>query len=238
MIDDSERRYTDREVRLILKSAADLQQRVGDDAAGSRGMSLAELEQVASEAGIDSALIRRAAADLDVPATPGAHNSFLGAPTEIVIERTVDAAIGAEVFDSLLEVVRATTHEVGFVSTVGKQFGWKGRMRGAKTDVSISAGETRTTLRVRVALDEAAVGHFMLRLALFGLGGGLIGTALLAPVVGLLAPVVGLSVAGTGYAWARRGLAGTTEEHRRSAIDLVDALAARAMEASGPRRSG
>jgi hypothetical protein len=233
MTDAPERRYGDREVRLILKAAADLQRRAAEDASSAGGMSLSELEQVASEAGIDPALIRRAAADLDVPSPRDRPNRFLGSPTEIIVERTTDVPLDPENFDRMLDVVRATTRAVGEVSTVGRQFGWKGRLHDAKTDVSISAGEARTTFRVRIALDELAVGHFMLKGTMFGVGGGL-GTAALASSLGFFAPIVGLGVAGTGYLWARRGLARSAETFRQHARDLVDALAARAAEI-GPR---
>jgi hypothetical protein len=234
MSDPTHRRYSEREVRLILKSAAGLQRRATEDAPASGGMSLAELEQVATEVGIDPSLIRRAAAQLETALPRQERNRFLGRPAEILIERVIDVRLGPEMFDQLLEVVRATTHEVGEVSTVGRQFGWKGRLRGAKTDVSISAGEERTTLRIRVALDEVAVGHFMLKTALFGGGGGLIGAAALASAAGPLAPVVGLAILGTGYGWSRLGFARTADEFRRDATQLIDQLAKRAAEISGP----
>lgn len=54
-----ERRFDDREVGLIIHRAAELQRR---DAASAEkgGMSLVEPEQVAREAGLDPALVRRA----------------------------------------------------------------------------------------------------------------------------------------------------------------------------------
>lgn len=234
MTDAPERRYGDREVRLILKAAVDLQRRAAEDVSSTGGMSLSELEQVAGEAGIDPALIRRAAAELDMPAPVDRPNRFLGSPTEVIVERTIDIPLDPENFDRMLDVVRATTRAVGEVSTVGRQFGWKGRLQDAKTDVSISAGEARTTFRVRIALEELAVGHFMLKGTLFGVGGGL-GTAALASSLGFFAPIVGLGVAGTGYLWARRGLARSAETFRQQARDLVEALAARAAEIGGPR---
>jgi hypothetical protein len=232
MIDPTERRYGDREVRLILKSATELQRRATDDGPGPDGMSLAELEQVASEAGIDPVLVRRAAAQLDAPRSTDQPNRFLGAPTEVIVERTIDVALDPGMFDEMLDVVRASTRQVGEVSTVGRQFGWKGRLDGAKSDVSISAGESRTTLRVRVALDEVALGHFMIKGMMAGGAGGLLGATLLASVAGAVAPFAFLAIAGGAYTWARRGFGRSAGDYRRRAIDLVDALAARAGEVS------
>ena len=227
------RRYTDREVRLILKSAVDLQQRHdhGDDP--SRGMSLVELEQVAAEAGLDPALVRRAARELDTPGTPSETNAFLGSPTHLVLEQVVDTSILPGAFDQLLDVTRAVTHEVGEVSAVGRQFGWKGRLDGAKTDVSVSAGNQRTTVRVRVALDEAAVGHFMLKGMLGGFSGGLIATAVAMNAVGPVGLVAGALILGSGYLWARRGLQRDAARYGARARELIDALVARTHAVGG-----
>ncbi len=223
------RQYTEREVRLILKSAVELQQGVaGRTGATSEGMSLAELEQVAIEAGLDPSFVRQAALRLDAPHSSEEPNAFLGSPTHIVVERVVDVVIDEAGFDQFLDVVRAATHEVGEVSSIGRQFGWKGRMDGAKTEVSVSAGDRRTTVRVRVELDEVAVGHFMLKGVLFGVGGGVVGAAVASTLLGPLSVVIGAGALASGYLWSRRGLRGETARFYERANDLADAVATRA----------
>jgi hypothetical protein len=81
-----------------------------------------------------------------------------------------------------------------------------------------------------IQLEEHAVGHFMLKGTMFGLGGGIVGAAAVASVAGILGPVAGLAIAGTGFVWARRGFARQVDRYRREANDLVDALVARALE--------
>ncbi len=227
------RQYSEREVRLILKTAVEMQQQRADRAGElAGGMSLVELEQVAVEAGLDPAMVRRAAAQLDTVGPPPEHSAFLGGPTHIVIERVVDVAIDPVRFDELLDVVRAVTHEVGEVSSVGRQFGWKGRMDGAKTEANVSAGDRRSTIRIRVELDEVALGHFMLKGTLFGIGGGLMGAAVAATMTALgpLGFGVGAAILGTGYVWSRIGFGRATVRYRERANELIDALAARAAE--------
>jgi hypothetical protein len=226
---DSSRTYTDREVRVILKSAVELQQRRDYGAESSGGMSLAQLEQVAIEAGLDPELIRRAAAQRDTTPAPSNHNAFLGGPTQIVLERVVETSIQPAAFDQLLDVARSMTREVGEISTVGRQFGWKGRLDDAKAEVSVSADDRRTTLRVRVELDEVALEDFMLKGALAGVGGGLGASALtvMTTGVGLLGVAVVSVVVGTCYVWARRGFRQATIQYTGRARDLIDALAAR-----------
>jgi hypothetical protein len=131
-------------------------------------------------------------------------------------------------------VTRAITHEVGEVDTVGRQFGWKGRLDGAKTEVSISAGDRRTTLRVRVALDEVAFGHFMLKGMLGGVGGGLVSTAVAIQAMGPVWAVVGAAVLGSGYFWSRHGFRRDAERYGARARELLDALVARTHAVADP----
>jgi hypothetical protein len=234
---DPTRRYTEQEVRLIIKSAAELQQRQADRSGElSGGMSLVELEQVAGEVGIDPSLVRRAAARIDATRTGSDANVFLGSPTHILLERVVDVTIDPGQFDQLLDIVRAVSHEVGEVSTVGRQFGWKGRLDGAKADVNVSVGDVRTTLRVRVAMDEVALGHFMVKGVLFGFGGGLIGSAVAVTLLGPAAFALGAGTLATGYVWARRGFRGETMQRRARAAELLDALAFRTTRIAETKR--
>jgi hypothetical protein len=59
----SSRRYSEKEVGLILRRATEFQ-RSEPSAADPTGLTLAELQEVASEVGIDPAYLRRAAAEL------------------------------------------------------------------------------------------------------------------------------------------------------------------------------
>src|SRR5690606_10394130 len=77
--------FSDEESALILQRAAELQE---------RRLSLTELEAAAAEAGIDAALVRRAAHEVSTlgpPPTPPApaRAGALGAPLQLVHERVV-----------------------------------------------------------------------------------------------------------------------------------------------------
>jgi hypothetical protein len=58
---DANTRYDDKQVGLILKRATELATDSSPESSPGDGLSLAELEQIAVEAGIDPVLIRRAA---------------------------------------------------------------------------------------------------------------------------------------------------------------------------------
>jgi hypothetical protein len=55
---DRSRRFTDREVALVLKKASELEEVEGTGSGG--GLTLDDLEQIASEVGISPALIKKA----------------------------------------------------------------------------------------------------------------------------------------------------------------------------------
>jgi hypothetical protein len=229
-----ERRYTEREAALILRAAAELQDREGglSDATGvSRGLSLAQLEQVAMEAGIAPAMVRRAAVRVDERASsPG--GGFLGAPEEVVVERTVEGEVDAAHFERLLDTVRRATGKLGEPHIVGRLFAWKGHVGGLEAEVGMTPADGRTTVRVRVNLEVMAVAHFMLKGMLGGVGGGVVGagtmTALVGGPVGVLTGVV---VAGGGYLWARRGYRRAVASARGEAATVADAVAATCADA-------
>ena len=106
------RRFNEKEVALIIKRASELQTETTSES--NTGMSLAELEQVAREAGLDPELVRRAAADLDTRVTDQTPNRFLGAPTALRLERTIEGEVPAEEYEPMvLEMQRL----LGGVST-------------------------------------------------------------------------------------------------------------------------
>src|SRR3954453_19339916 len=92
------RRFNEKEVALIIKRASELQQSE-TTAESSAGMSLAELEQVAREAGLDPELVRRAAVDLDSRVTDQTPNRFLGGPSVLRLERTIDGEGSADEYE-------------------------------------------------------------------------------------------------------------------------------------------
>jgi hypothetical protein len=161
MDSSGERQFSEREVALILKTASELQD-TGD--APGRGLTLRELEHFAAEAGMDPALIRRAAASVDT-VTPTASHRLLGAPMEIVVERTFAGEIDQAAHERLLAHVRQATGELGEMQSVDRLFGWKGRVDGVKTEVSVSPADGPTRVRVRMEMDEAALGAHMGRRA-------------------------------------------------------------------------
>ena len=124
--------YSEDEVELILRRAAELQKQQplpGD----SRSMSLAEIESVAVEAGLSQALVRRAATEIARPAEPEqSSNGWLGGPTRLVVERIIEGEYPIEEFDHLLEIIRFGSMGPGQISSVGRSLTWQGALSASQ----------------------------------------------------------------------------------------------------------
>src|ERR1019366_5851339 len=108
-----DRKFNDEEVALIIKRAAELQQTQQVEQEPSTALSLAEVEQIAREAGIDPMLIRQAAHGLDRPSETSRPSPWLGAPTRLVLERVVDGEIPTDDFEPLINEIRRTFGDNG-----------------------------------------------------------------------------------------------------------------------------
>jgi hypothetical protein len=170
--DDRRRRFDDREVALILRRAAEMQETTpaGGGSVQEPGLSLADLEQVAREAGLDPTLIHRAAAELDSRPVPQARSGFLGRPTRIDIERTLEGEVPESEFGALVDEIRRTVGDLGNFSTLGSTLAWDSTRGGREArvrriSVTIVPRNGRTVIRIHESL-TALAGE---------LGGGLVG---------------------------------------------------------------
>jgi hypothetical protein len=175
------RRFNEKEVALIIKRASELQQNE-TTAESTTGMSLAELEQVAREAGLDPALVRRAAEDLDTRVTDQTPSRFLGAPTALRLERTIDGEVPADEYEAMVLEMQRLLGGVGTASTLGRtlQFSLTGATRqhasGRAVQVTVAPRNGRTTIRIEEPLGPLAGGLFGGLMG--GMGGGLMGPAI------------------------------------------------------------
>ena len=203
------RRFNEKEVALIIKRASELQTET--TAESNTGMSLAELEQVAREAGLDPELVRRAAADLDTRVTDQTPNRFLGAPTVLRLERTIDGEVPADEYEPMVLEMQRVLGGVGTASTLGRtlQFSMTGRhahhATGRDVQVTVTPRNGRTTIRIEETLGPLAGGLFGGLMG--GMGGGLTPFAVVVGATAfhsaLLATGLGGAVIGGSYLLAR-----------------------------------
>lgn len=152
------RRYTDEEVRLLLSRAADLESQGGNLPARVDGPTLDDIEAIASEAGINPALIRQAARELDspsgvVPSVPSPSGGFLGAPTVFELESVVPGEASQATLERLVPPLQRASDGVGQPSLLGKTLTWisqdSSKTRTLQVTVGVSRGETRLIIEER-----------------------------------------------------------------------------------------
>ena len=227
------RRFSEEEVALIIKRAAELQQTEETAEEPGNAMTLAEVEQIAREAGIDPHLIRRAAHTLDRPQEANRPSPWVGAPTRLVFERVVDGEISTDEYEQLIDTVRRTLGDNGMPSVLGKTLAWTSSMQagrrrghGRQVDVTVVSRRGVTTIRVEEELRNIAG-------ALFGglVGGGGGGTTGITMGIGLgalhsaaIAAMLWVTVASSFYLLARTLFARTSEKRERELRELIDRL--------------
>jgi hypothetical protein len=230
----SNRKFNDEEVALIIKRAAELQQteQVAEDT--SSALTLAEVEQIAKEAGIDPSLIRRAAQTLDrVGEEANRPSPWAGAPTRLVFERVIDGEVSPDEYENIIDTVRRTFDDNGMPSVLGRTLAWTSSMRagrrrshGRQINVNVVSRGGLTTIRVEEELRNIAG-------ALFGglVGGGGGGTTVISMGIGLgafhsaaLAGLLWVGIAGGFYTLARTIFTHTSEKREKQLRDLVNRL--------------
>ena len=170
------RRYSEKEAGVILRKAAEIQ-RAEPTAADPSGFSLAELEDVAREAGIDPAVVRSAAAELDVSAGESVGAALVGAPLGVRLEVELPGEYPAERFDALVPLIQNASPWQGHAGVVGNSLTWSARADSntSSLQVLVVANDGKTLIRVEERL------------------GGLVG-ALFGGVIGGVGAGVGVGV--------------------------------------------
>lgn len=165
---DKSERYTEEEIALILRRAAEAQ--------SGRSLTLTELEGVAVEAGIDAALVRRAATELRTqPApAPAAAGEGLFSPTTLTFERRVAGQVDASAWEELVGEIRRHLKLDGSVEQFGKELVWSSQSRGERRRqirVNVASRRGQTSIRIVERTGQLSLGlHLGLILSLLPVG--------------------------------------------------------------------
>lgn len=222
------RRYRDREVGRLLGHASELQEK---DEAGERrvqegGMTLATLQEVAAEAGIDPRYVQLAAARIDGRKPRGFGEVFFGTPLVVRCEQVIPGQLPDEDFEYVCTEIEMATGLEGYSSTSRSTLKWKSAgtewIRGLLVRVVSRNGETRIHAEER--LESPAV------VATGGLavGGGLgaiVGVGLGGLGAGLLAALFTVTLIGGVYVAMRRVMKSTGRKRRAELEGLVERIA-------------
>jgi hypothetical protein len=229
-----ERTYSEKQVAEILQRAARLER---GRALQAPVLSLAEIETIARESGLDPALVRVAARSLEEAQSERSTPSrLLGAPTHRTIERVIDGELTTAHHERLVADLRGalvgSARRPPHISSIGRTLSVSGFTRGAMVELSLTPRDGKTYLRIDVSSGPLAGGLFGGLMG--GLGGGmtpLVIGACQATHVGPLGTVLAAAgfvsgafmLARTIFSWRANG-------NYRKFEQLADALAARTSE--------
>lgn len=114
------RRYGEKEIGRILKRATEIQH-AEPTAPAASGMTLAELEEIAAEAGIDPRYLRKAARELD---SGLGHAAFwpkvVGDELTLLREAVVAGELPDSCFERVISVIQQVAREHGQPSLLGR----------------------------------------------------------------------------------------------------------------------
>jgi hypothetical protein len=238
------RLYGEKEVARLLKRATELQRQEPVEAAGSGGLSLAELEEIASEAGIDPRHLRRAASELEAGGT--ALERVVGERLSLENEAVVPGELPDDGFMRVVAAIQSASGELGQPSLVGRTLTWRAETAGKSRTIHITVGvhHGETHIRVQERLHQLASGLLIGSTAGAGVGVGLgvgipAGTALGSVLFGIAFPVgmIGLtylSARSIYRALVRRRRSVLTNLMERITAEVRSAIADRALPEGAP----
>lgn len=213
------RRYDDEEVAMILHRAAEA-------AAGGRergraaGLSLAELKEIGTEAGIGASRIEEAAKAMEMRSADSPAATSMGFPPTVQLERVVPVRLNPDNLPQLLDLIRDEFARQGIVQEVLGGFEWRASSIMGGRYVSIRAEGESTGIR--------ALGNYRDGLLTFALGpgpilgvcGGLLAAALAGPNPFVVAPAGLLAWASALVPW--RVLFGRENNSLRRVLDSIE----------------
>jgi hypothetical protein len=221
---EESRRFTDREVALVLRKASEIEETDGAAAAG--GLSLGELTDIAKEVGISADAIRQAVSGLDRRRSVGP--ALAGAPLVRKAVHAVPGELNKEAIALLIQMIDDRTDSAGTISEALGSVRWTSSDRFRSTRVSITPARGETSIEVVEKARPRMRRIFHLLPAAWSLmiAGSFIG-AMQLPVA-----VAGLMVA-AGAGIGRGAWSLVSAQGRRRVKRLAESLAEEAHDAAG-----
>lgn len=154
------RRFNETDTDAILRRTAELASGTGEHPA-HRGLTIEEMESLASEAGLNPELVRKAARDVALKQAQGA-TPWVGAPRRILIEREIDGEVSEELWESMVGEIQRTFGGIGFASRVGRTRSWTVGQNGPRgssnrhVSVTVSHQHGKSAIRIDENLNQLA----------------------------------------------------------------------------------
>ncbi len=221
----AERRYDERDVAGILREAAENQASQMEPGHFGSGMTLAEIQRVANELGIDSNQVLSAVARRE-SLVEQEVGRFWGATPRIIRTRTSDSELDDSAWEEVVAELRATVGGPGTIGKVGSSNEWTGG--NGYIAAHFSAKPQDGTTRFRITFDQTAMCVYWLVTFILTFISSIVGGALMSkfgvtPLAnwGIILAFVALACFATNRAVAR---------WQGRNIDLANSLLKRAEE--------
>lgn len=202
-----------------------------DSSAGARargdGLSLADMKEIAAEAGLDPALVEKAARHVEPRYTATGLERVVGAPVKIRMGAEFDTPLTLERADRLLALVRAAAEQQGEGSANGSGLTWHSVGEGTQMLVTIHEADGRTELRV--VADRTGALAIVSTFGILGSLGASVAVLLAGELSGIqLHPLIGVGVmagaAGGVLATARAVWKATSAQVTARVSSLMDTI--------------
>ena len=232
-----ERRYTDNEVALILRRAVELGGETGPPR--PEGLSLAEIQQVAREVGIDPVTVVRAATALPTRKRDRLA-AILGGPMHYRLDATTPRRASDADLGRILQSIRRAAGRQGRATQVLDSVEWRtsGEREGSQLFVTVTTGDDGTTIEVTGDRQSTAVLLYLLSGMPAMIVSLIVGVNLEAgwAAVGAIAGIVGgvLLLSRTIFSRTGQAFARKLESIRDAAVQAVERTTAED-SAPGPR---
>lgn len=153
-----ERKFSDQEVREILKRA--VERAPSRALVKHEGLSLAELKAIGSEVGIDPSRVEDAARAVALKGV-NRQNRFLGAPTTVNLERKVEGTFDPENTPEVLTTIRRVMGQQGEAAEIRGSLEWSAKGDSGERFVTVSSRDGVTSIQASANLSNAAVLTFV-----------------------------------------------------------------------------
>lgn len=221
MEDKRSRLYGEKEISALLKRAAEIQDEKGVTV--TTGLSLAEVQQLAAEVGIDPQHIEAALAEMDRREEAPQKANIWGGPVSYSQERVIEGDVTEEMWESMVAEIRRAFKDTGEVHQWGQSLEWTHSGKsGDQANVTITPRDGRTKVRIFANYPTLAAGIYAGIMPL-GLVLGIISAGLLqvAPLFKIFALVSLFSMA---FVVCRSMLVHFTKKREKSIKQLVRRL--------------
>jgi len=161
-----QRLFDDETSGQVLRRAAELQHESNVPAHGGDGLSATDLEQIATEAGIDTAFVRRAIVEAQVSSPETQHSPVFGEVKTLELVEVMEGEVGPDSVDRMLEEVQRAFADGGTVTRTGRSATWSASRTLASSRLSslvvaITARDGQTEVRITEKLDNLSTALFV-----------------------------------------------------------------------------